>query len=332
VPDYIHYHGCVGVGDYNFCLQGDFMNAALIGCGSIGGYKPDTVENESTGIISHGHAIAVHMEPVVCFDPEKDKRNYVKNKWGFSEAKEDFREYNFSDIDFVALATPAGSHLTHFYLLAEQMQGKTVLLEKPAGNCLPDVRKIAEIADKNNIKMAVNYQRNYLSAYSREFLETMIGPASTWKFVLHYCRGYHREASHFFALLSAWKIPVPAFRLFGGIPDFSEQDLTFDAVSDRFHLVAHDGSLADVFQIEIYGIDGRVLFVDHGRLLEVSYTRKEETFGDYFSWGRVPDFTVRTGLETGLAYVYSAITDGNDVCTIGDALNVWEMMANGRKK
>jgi hypothetical protein len=322
----------VDVCDCDFYLQEDFVKAALIGCGSIGGFKPDHIENSTTGVLTHAHAISKYMEPVVCFDIDEEKRNYVKNKWHFAEALADYRDYDFSGIDFVALATPAEKHFAQAWLLFPKLTGKTVLLEKPAGNCVPDANGIRGLAVEYGINVAVNYQRCYLPTYEKRYLERLIGYADRWHFVLHYCRGYHRDASHFFALLQKWGVEVCPFVLHGGIPDYSEKDLTYDAMGGQFRLIAHDGRIADVFQVEIYGPEGRVVFSDHGKRLDVFLHGRESTFGDYLSWATTPEVTIRTGLESGLEYVYKSILESRESFGIEDAVQVWEMMAKGKRK
>ena len=303
--------------------------AVLIGAGSIGGFKPEHIENVNTGVISHGHAINRFCLPVAVIDPDPEKRNYVKNKWKFSAAVEslDFLP-NKDKVDLWVIATPPETHRLVFESILPYARGKMVLLEKPAGADKQDAELIAAMAKTNRVQVFVNYQRCYLPDYQHRVLVQHIGSIS--EVTLHYCRGFKRDASHFFALLKLWGVVPCNSRLSTkGIPDFGKADLTFDAMADRVHICAHDGRAADVFQVEVVGGKGRVVYEDHGKLFSLYTHKREVTFGDYNSWNNVPDVVVPTGLDNGLEHVYKSILQQHPRgFTIQDALGVWNMMTN----
>lgn len=302
--------------------------AVLIGAGSIGGTKPDHIDNPQTGILSHAHAINVYCEPLAVIDRDQDKAEAVAKKWGFRNTDQDMGVYQAADL-FV-IATPTETHLEVFGKLLPWLAGKKVLLEKPAGESHLAARAIYELAKEKHVQIAINYQRCSLPAYDAEFLEQQIGPRNRWRITLHYCRGYVRDASHFFALLQLWDISPGALYLQGGIDDYSSEDLTYSAVGNQVHMVAHDGRIADVFQIEIVGDRGRAVFEDHGKRLEIYYHQRETTFGDYQTWASAPEVSVTTGLENGLSAVYRDLLSGVPRVTIADAVEIWKLIENRR--
>jgi predicted dehydrogenase len=301
--------------------------AVLIGAGSIGGFKPDHVENELTGIISHGHAINRLCNPVAVVDPDKEKRFYVKNKWRFAMALPDVDLVpDKADIDLWVIATPPETHRRIFEQLLPYIRGKTVLLEKPVGMDRQDAELIAGFAKRNKVRVYVNYQRCYLSSFQKKAVLDFTGDFE--EVVLHYVRGFHRDACHFFALLRLWGVEIKNPQLSKiGYADFSKADLTLSGMADHVHLIAHDGRVADTFRVEVVGKKGRVVFEDHGKLL-CSYPHKQEaTFGSsYKSWGHVPEVMTATGLDNGLEAVYNHILARQPGFSVGDAVAVWQMM------
>lgn len=309
------------------------MKAILFGAGSIGGYKPDHIDNENTGCLTHAHAIAKYMEPLAVVDPDGKKCSYVKNKWGFKRAVGSYQvlaQSQIEEADLFVIATPPSTHRELVRFLASMgAAGKTILIEKPCGVSARDAYEIDKICTKAGIKTFVNYQRCYLRAYDMAEIRKQIG--SVESIVLHYCRGWKRDACHFFALLDWWGWDIGALaKTEGGYTDFSEDDRTFSAM-DYFgglHIIAHDGRDADVFQIEIYGKEGRAVFEQHGKLLSYYHHEKEQTFGEYQSWSSVPAVTIPTGLEDGLSAVYDTIlgTKRGGWIDARNAMEIHEMM------
>lgn len=304
--------------------------AVLIGAGSIGGFKNEILDNVNTGVITHGHAIWKHCNPVAVVDPDAEKRNYVKNKWRFRDAWGSFELIpDKGSVDLWVIASPPETHLDVIRQLSPYLnKKKVVLLEKPAGTCRVDAEDIQNLSSTYGFKVFINYQRCYLPDYDAKKIQQHIG--SIEDITLHYCRGFVRDASHFFALLSQW---WPMYFIgevsstHDGYTDFSMRDLTIDAMAPRLHIVAHDGKIADVFQIEIVGKTGRVVFEDHGKIMAVYPHKKETTFGTYWAWGNVPELTVNTGLDNGLDAVYSSILANKPKgFTIADALKTWEII------
>lgn len=305
------------------------LKAVLIGAGSIGGNKPDNIENEQTGILSHGHAISRFCAPLQIIDVDAGRAEYVGKKWGFQKIETDIGNI-YRDADLYVIAVPTDKH----YAVVDVLRQKAilqcdirVLLEKPATYCGGGAAKLAEMFSFYGPRCFINYQRNYLYAYQPEFLEAHIGSRDTWTVVLHYCRGFVRDASHFFALLHLWGIDPRPLVQFGGIADYSRDDLTRDAVGNRVHLVAHDGRVADVFQVEVCGEYGRAVYSDHGKTLSLYQHQREKTFGEYMSWSEEVVTACGTGLDSGLEVVYSKITAEKPTgVTIYDAVEIWKMM------
>lgn len=304
--------------------------AVLIGAGSIGGFKTEILDNPNTGVITHGHAIWKHCEPVAVVDPDAEKRNYVRNKWRFQDAWANLGIMpDKGSVDLWVIASPPETHLAVIRQLVPYLnKKKIVLLEKPAGTCRGNAEDIQNLSSTYGFKVFINYQRNYLPDYDGKKIRQHIG--SMEEITLHYCRGFVRDASHFFALLSQWwpqSFIGEGHRTREGYADFSMCDQTIDAMAARLHIVAHDGRIADVFQIEIVGKTGRVVFEDHGKVMAIYPHKKETTFGTYWAWGNVPELTINTGLDNGLDAVYSSIlADKPRGFTIADALRTWEIM------
>ena len=176
------------------------MNACLIGVGSIGGDKPHIVDNKTTAVKTHAHALynnREYFDNIYVVDQNIEVLSRVCDKWDFKErfVDLDFLLKGSEHIDFFVIATPQETHLEIFKKIAP-WKPKAVLIEKPCGNSKIENETIGLLANKYGIEVFVDYQRNFI------YNDLLENAGAIKKIVLNYTRGFVRDGSHFFALLA----------------------------------------------------------------------------------------------------------------------------------
>jgi predicted dehydrogenase len=125
------------------------MRIAIVGCGLIGAKRAAAV---------HPHEIAV-----VC-DRDRARAEALASETG-ARAMEDWREAVNADVDAVIIAT------THDQLAGVSLgaveAGKHVLVEKPAGRHVDEVRPIAEAAKKRRRVVKVGFNHRFHPAFQK---------------------------------------------------------------------------------------------------------------------------------------------------------------------
>ena len=109
---------------------------------------------------------------------------------------------NFYKPDFVIIAVPTKNHLKIFNKIIKHVSVKYILFEKPVGNNIHECREIIKKSNKKNIKVYVNYIRNYQTKiidffYSNKFFKITNKNLVT----IYYTGSILNNCSHFFALL-----------------------------------------------------------------------------------------------------------------------------------
>ena len=96
------------------------MKTLIIGCGSIGAYKPDPYDSSDNDneILTHAHAEIVKGkagDELVLFDTDKEKANEAYRKWIDLACEKRIHlflgYYDLIDADKIIIATPAETHL-----------------------------------------------------------------------------------------------------------------------------------------------------------------------------------------------------------------------------
>ena len=167
------------------------IKTVIIGLGNIGmNYDLNNHEN----ILSHSKSVlkSKYFEIVGAVDTDKKKRNKFKElykKKVFSNIKELIKKK--IKIDLVIISTSTSSHFEVVKKIATQ-KFKFCILEKPGGIDFEQFKKIIKILNKNNIKLLINYFRNYLNEYN--YLKKKISHHNTSYFF--YSRGLLNNCSH----------------------------------------------------------------------------------------------------------------------------------------
>ena len=125
------------------------MRFAIIGCGLVGTKRADAARR--------------HELVVVC-DRDRSRAEVLARRTG-ARAVDDWRDAIGADVDAVIVAT------THDQLaklaIAALQEGRHVMIEKPAGRHVDELRDIAEIATRRQLVVKVGFNHRFHPAFQR---------------------------------------------------------------------------------------------------------------------------------------------------------------------
>lgn len=124
------------------------LNIGIIGCGTIA-----TVHAKALRESKNGNIVSAYS---------RNKENLKKITDEFSiGGYTDFNEFlNDPNIEAVSICTPSGTHLDYAEKAAEA--GKHVIIEKPIEVTIERAKKIIDVCNKNNVRLAVIYQNRFI--------------------------------------------------------------------------------------------------------------------------------------------------------------------------
>lgn len=127
------------------------FKTAVVGCGYWG---PNLVRN----FLGHPS-----VDKVFCYDKDKRRLTFIKKKYPMVEVVKDFNSIlKNSDIDTIAIATPAFSH---FQLALKALKhGKHVFIEKPITTKKREAEVLIELAEEKGKKLMVDHTFVYTGA------------------------------------------------------------------------------------------------------------------------------------------------------------------------
>jgi len=174
------------------------IKSLVIGLGKIG-YKYDL---KKSGFLSHVKSLDKNKNFSLVGAVEKNsylRRSFRKkmNLPAFLNIKESLKKLN---PDLIVIATPLE---THFKVTQEicknNYRDKILIIEKPVGKNFLETRKIFRLAKKNNVKIYVNYIRQYQNDLIKIFKK--IKSKKFDEVNINYNRGLRNNASHLICLL-----------------------------------------------------------------------------------------------------------------------------------
>lgn len=261
--------------------------AAVIGCGRIGADagEPGT---GSSRIASHAAAYATcpRTELVALCDTDPERLARAGQRWSVRSLYEDPSEMLAAERpDIVSVCTPPASHPA---VLGESVRhgARGVLLEKPLAADLEGAKAILEVASSSPTTLAVNYIRRFPPVYRQAMADVREGRLGRIQHVgVLYTKGILNNGSHALDLLRAFFGEPASAEVVRGDPS-GAADPTLSArigFADGLEawLGGVDGEAYNVFDVDIVGTEGRIVFTDLGHMLHrypVQDSRAEHGF------------------------------------------------------
>ena len=310
--------------------------AAIVGCGRIGTATGDPAQGRSR-IKSHADACVAlpNVELAALCDPDDAALARASAKWSVATT--------FNDVgsllaavrpDLLSVCAPPSEHVG-ILRLAIEAGVKGVLLEKPVAPDLASAGEIRGLVQGAETRVAVNYTRRFPPAYRAAIEDVRAGGIGRVQHVHGiYTKGVVNNGSHMIDLLRAMLGDPAQVETLSGANGLQVPDPTVSAML-RFDgdveawMVAADGVAFNVFDLDILGTDGRIVFTDLGHVVQrfnVADTSAEHGFRQ-LSPSTGPD---PTGLADAVRYaveelIESIETRRDPVCTIADGYAALEI-------
>ncbi len=174
---------------------------AVIGCGRIGCGFDDS--SKSKIIMTHAGSYFKNSNTKLSALCDIDKNKLMKYGKKYNVKKlynKSFDLFAKEDLDCISICTMADSHL-ELVNQAVKAGVKGIFLEKPISNTLKNTKKIIKLCKKNNVKLAIDYQRRYDPFYIsiKNFINDSMGKIQIVN--VYYGGGIANTGSHLFDLL-----------------------------------------------------------------------------------------------------------------------------------
>ena len=325
-------------------------DVAIIGCGSIGAMKSDSIDYPgSSNILTHANAVDRHPRTKLSILNDINDKQLQKafNKWQPSMASKYFQDILNMHPDIIIITTPTGIHYDILIdLIINQNLPKLIIAEKPFCSNLREANEIIEKSKecctdgRRKIPIMIDYIRRYAQGYKdikKQIDSRTFGKALNCRVL--YTRGMH-DCCH----------AVDLMRYFFGEYIFIDYVESKNFIIDRdkndptiyfkmsFENCPHvtfspcDGRKYGIFEIDICFEKCRLRFIDNGLYVEKYPINQENEWGhkslDYKLTSVVRQ---ETGLNIALyGLIDNAVKflDGEEdlICTDKDAIAVHEIL------
>jgi len=324
----------------------NIYKVAIIGCGSIGGLKPDNIDfPDSENILTHAHAVFQHLrtELYAIIDINRKRLTQTKAKWQPQLA---FRSFEGLEIhgqkppDIVIVAVPTELHykILHEIFISPNCP-KLIIAEKPFCNNLAEAN---EISNQQKIPISVDYIRRFVKGYQEIKIQIdsgKFGKALNCRVL--YTRGWKREASHAIDLMN-WFFGKCLYKKTlksSPIHDYSNEDPTISIFfqfekCDNIVFQPCDGRKYGIFEVDICFETCRIRFIDNGLYYEIYPITEMNEWGHKSLNYRLTDVArYETRLNIALYnLIDNAVNflDGKEnlICTAEDAIAVHEILGD----
>ena len=260
----------------------ELYKVAIIGAGSIGANKPDTIDSPITeNILTHAHAVFHHprTELYAIVDTDPIQLEKAVKKWQPKRAflSLDDLEVDPEKSDIIIVAVPTEWHYPTLVAIHDLFQPRLVICEKPFCGDLKQAISIQNQYAKKQVSIMVNYIRRFSAGHQeiKNNIDTgKYGKALNCRVL--YTRGLKHDGCHALDLLN-WFFGRCLYNHFddcpGSIIDRSASDPTIYAkliFEDCKSVVLQpcDGRKYGIFEIDICFENARVRLIDNGLYFE----------------------------------------------------------------
>lgn len=233
------------------------MNAAIVGCGNIGGFYDAPNSHE---ILTHAHAFldSNKTKLIACCDTNRDNLEKFSNIWGRDiHAYLSVREMLQNEkIDIVAIATNTASHYEILQEILTNTKIKYIICEKPFVSNVDEYDKIYTSLHEKSPNLLINFIRCFdpsINKIKKLIEEEKLGKVLCFSSRVN--KGLYHNGSHVLSLVE---------HLFGEITDFKAMNATIfedDAYGSFWmHTKMADGVLTNFNESEFSLFEMEIIF------------------------------------------------------------------------
>ncbi len=304
--------------------------AAIIGCGRIGGDCGDPGTGSSR-IASHAAAYAGSLRArlVAASDPDPVRRRRFADRWGVARVYGDHLDLLAQEeVDILSICAPASAHGARLMDVLDSGRVSGVLLEKPVAESLQKADLLIERAGQSRAVVVVNYVRRFCPAYQRAAADLQAGRLGPIQLVRGlYTKGVLNNGGHLLDLLRFFfgdpsaLVPLATETPTSPDPTVSFR-VSFPSGFDAWiYGIDHEPYL--LFELDIVGTQGRMIFKDLGHLLELYEVEDTARAHGFRQLARDP-VVIETELSRAIGHavenlIESVETGVAGACTLEDA-------------
>ncbi|MDO8861659.1 Gfo/Idh/MocA family oxidoreductase [Haliea sp. E1-2-M8] len=265
------------------------FSSALIGCGMIGSRFSD--DPRIKGIYSHAGAYDVSSNVTLgsLCDTDKVALSECARHWGIENTYSDVAELLEKEKpEIVSICTPDETHAAIFRRILDAESIRGVLIEKPIGLDVQEVRDLITMAAERGVVLAVNYSRRYSAGFDRARQLIKNGGIGEIQLVSgYYTKGVLHNGTHWFDLarylVGAIDTVRAAGRQSGAVKDPTlDVQLKFASGAEGVLYGCSDDQFS-IFEMDILGSKGRVRILDSGHKIEESIVEESKFYSGYNS-------------------------------------------------
>lgn len=250
------------------------FKSVIIGAGKIGCFYDSPQDKKRCSTHAHAYYNSARISLEGIFDSDKSKAAEAAKIWrtkAYGDLDEMFLKVK---PDIVSITVPPKHHYRVFKEILKYHPG-LVFMEKPLADNLGDSIRIVKQAQESSIKLAVNYQRQWMKELiqiqqkyrSKEFGRFISGS-------VYYNKGFLNNGSHFLHLMISLFGDMKGAFVISKKVDYSREDPTLDIVVEfndgRVYFVGLDSRCYSIAEVELFFEKCRVTIKDFGRVI-VSY-------------------------------------------------------------
>jgi predicted dehydrogenase len=258
----------------------------IIGLGNIGcGYD---LNLDSRFVYSHARAFDQHTKFNVVggVDLDENKRAIFNKVYNCQIYKNIEDALHVLKPDVVVISVSTEHHGKVLKEVLNKLQPKAILCEKPISYDLDEAEYIVEECIKNNISLYVNYiRRSEPGAIEIKKRIDSGAMGNSFKGVVWYSKGFFHNGSHFFNLLEYWLGATQSSLVLNHGRYWNETDPEPDVQVEFEHgkvvfLSAWEEAFSH-YSIELVSKNGRLSYVQGGKIIEWQATIKDPTLNNY---------------------------------------------------
>jgi predicted dehydrogenase len=266
--------------------------AGIIGCGNIGG-RYDERENDDRSIYTHAgmYRSASAIDLICAADPNTERLEAFGRFWSPVKCYRDYKKMLGDEaLDIVSIATPDETHCGIILDILRIRAPRVIFTEKPLAMNMEEALMVNEACRQKSVCLIVDYVRRWDENHRRVRDMVLKGSLGTIQSVVgYYVRGFRHNGCQMINTLqflfgttsSVQVIGDSNAGSFAGDPSL-DVALEFESgIPARVISLDKFGYGYSIFEIDIFGKNGRLRLLDGGQRIEYCRAVEDAQFPNF---------------------------------------------------
>lgn len=273
------------------------FRAGIVGCGNIGSQYD---ENDTGGnVYTHaGMYRGIKEFDLLCASDINSKRlRDFGNYWQVDHLYDDYEEmFKNETLDIISVATPDETHYQVILDVLQYHPPKIIFTEKPLANSIEQAIEVYKKCKEKDVNLVVDYVRRWDENHQRvkEFIEQgKLGRVQA--IVGYYVRGIRHNGCQMINLIQFLFGRIIKVQVIGdsdlgslnGDPSLNLLLTLEDGYQVNMIAIDQEGYGFSIFEIDIFGQEGRLCLCDGGRKIELYKADSDIQFQNFRSLNKV---------------------------------------------